>query len=386
LGTVAAKAKALTSQAAKAVSTTVQETVQHWQGQPEQEVKPDTKTETPPTPQTPPAASAAPPIADQPEGTPPETPLNEPAVATAPPSAEAPAKKTVMAWVKQSIPGVGAAMDFIDDQMKTRFLKELLEQTEATSLLPRLNGYAKEDLQAALTQHTSRDRAFYRTVFRDVSEWVNKQESRRQYATAESFLNEHWTQLVQQSETVQQFQARMAVYTSVADILAAQDEIRRGRPYLDETATPVGLGTDWRVTFKQLDDIQQTHPPLWQLMTVLGKGAVRTQEKSQDKQVNTILLGDLMVQLLSLRDSVQPNRFRMMAQWLDKVPQEKLEAFVQESDNYNALRTDLGVSLPEAWWERYHREQLAKPDSVNAPAATLMRALYELSDMITPAF
>jgi hypothetical protein len=288
----------------------------------------------------------------------------------------------VIDWVKQSVPGVGQAMSFIDEQMKARFLKELLEQTEATTLLPRLNGFAKEDLQTALTQHPSRDRAFYRAVFSEVSDWVAKQEGRRQFATAETFLNEHWTQLVQQSETVQQFQARMAVYNGVADLLSAQGEMLQGNSSNGVDPSPLGLGTDWRTTFKVLDDIQQTHPALWQLMALLGKGIC----KSGEKQANSVLFGNFMLQLLSLRDSIQPNRFRMISQWLEKVPQDKLEAFVQQPDNYTVLRSDLGAAMPEAWWERVHREQLANSDSLQAPASTLMRALYVLSDMLNPEY
>jgi hypothetical protein len=399
LGKVVDKAKKIGGQATAAVTATVKETVKQWQGKDDATEAPKSDVaispDAPPIVENPSVSPAgSPDIAGKPvevvqDVIPQEQSLppaeNNPTDSTlppAPPVATAPAKKSVIDWVRQSVPGVGQAMSYIDEQMKGRFLKELLQQTEATTLLPRLNGFAKEDLQTALTQHPSRDRAFYRTVFSEVSDWVTKQEGRRQYATAETFLNEHWTQLVQQSETVQQFQARMAVYKGVADLLSAQGEMLQGMSPDGVDTTPLGLGTDWRTTFKVLDDIQQTHPPLWQLMTVLGKGAGKTGEK----QANSVLFGNFMLQLLSLRDSIQPNRFRMMAQWLDKVPQDNLDAFVQQPDNYTVLRSDLGAAMPEAWWERYHREQLAKPESVQAPAATLMRALYELADMLTPAY
>lgn len=386
LGKVVDKAKKLGEKAKDAVTTTVKETVQKWQGESPAPVQapvdlPATGSNNPEAAMVT-EASPAPQPPTMPEKQA-EAKLPDAPVPVAPPAVEpAPAKKSVIAWVKQSVPGVGQAMSFIDEQMKARFLKELLQQTEATTLLPRLNGFAKEDLQTALTQHPSRDRAFYRAVFSEVSDWVTKQEGRRQYATAETFLNEHWTQLVQQSETVQQFQARMAVYSGVADLLSAQGEMLQGMSADGMGATPLGLGTDWRTTFKVLDDIQQTHPTLWQLMTVLGKGAVKTGEK----QANSVLFGNFMVQLLSLRDSIQPNRLRIMSEWLNKVPQDKLEAFVQEPDHYTVLRSDLGAAMPEAWWERVHREQLTKPDNLQAPAATLMRVLYELADMLTPEY
>jgi hypothetical protein len=275
-------------------------------------------------------------------------------------------------WARKKIPGAVDALEYVtqsvDSTLKKSFLTQVIEETGIGSHLSKMNGFARQDFDGVLLQHPVKERGFYEAVLRDGKNIVEALEQKGEDAAALGFLNEHFTQQVAQSFSIGDWQARVSLYQSMMRFVQAQK---------DAASAQGQNAPEIRDVLRAVDEIQQTHPQVWHLMTALTRGA--------GEKTNHIQLGSLLSDLIEMRNSVVPARYETLAKWFNSLTPAEVADFVAKPDAQSMIKMDLGIQMYEPWWTAHHQEQLLSRTSGKPPGAAFAHMIYTLAEKLTPS-